>query len=150
MGDSLELIGKRLFLLLDGGRSANGTEPEKAVWARDWLRGTVQAVSVIGLTAPVVSEGEATTTSTTAGLTVSVYIQVVFHEIPHQLSCVQRGTTRFKVSQLLITAQLTAVKPFTRTYAPRRSWWGTAKLETGDFPAFALFRCLMFDLFWNH
>lgn len=77
MGDSLELIGKRLLLLLDDGRSANGTEPDKAVWARDWLRGTVQAVSVFGLTAPVVSEGEATTTSTTAGLTVSVYIQVM-------------------------------------------------------------------------
>lgn len=77
MGDSLELIGKRLLLLLDDGKSANGTEPDKAVWARDWLRGTVQAVSVIGLTAPVVSEGEATTTSPTAGLTVSVYIQVM-------------------------------------------------------------------------
>lgn len=80
MGDSLELIGKRLILLLDDGssRSANGTEPEKAVWARDWLRGTVQAVSVIGLAAAEVSGGgggEATTTSTAAGLTVSVYIQ---------------------------------------------------------------------------
>uniref|UniRef100_A0A671V8I3 Lysine-specific demethylase n=1 Tax=Sparus aurata TaxID=8175 RepID=A0A671V8I3_SPAAU len=54
MGDSLELIGKRLLLLLDEGRSANGSEPEKAAWARDWLRGTVQAVSVIGLAAPEV------------------------------------------------------------------------------------------------
>lgn len=79
MGDSLELIGKRLLLLLDDGRSANGTEAEKGVWAEDWLRGTVQAVSVIGLTAPLVSEGEATTTSPAAGLTVSVYIQVVPH-----------------------------------------------------------------------
>lgn len=76
MGDSLELVGKRLLLLLDDGRFANGTEPDKAVWARDWLRGTVQAVSVIGLTVPVVSEGEAPTTSTTAGLTVGVSIQV--------------------------------------------------------------------------
>lgn len=77
MGDSLELIGKRLLLLLDDGRSANGSEPEKAAWARDWLRGTVHAVSVIGLAAPEVSGGEATTTSTAAGLTVSVYIQVM-------------------------------------------------------------------------
>ncbi|KAE8286033.1 Lysine-specific demethylase 3B [Larimichthys crocea] len=72
MGDSLELIGKRLLLLLDDGRSANGSEPEKAAWARDWLRGTVRAVSVIGLAAPEVSGGEATTTSTPAGLTVFV------------------------------------------------------------------------------
>uniref|UniRef100_A0A1A7WDC0 Lysine-specific demethylase n=2 Tax=Iconisemion striatum TaxID=60296 RepID=A0A1A7WDC0_9TELE len=73
MGDSLELIGKRLLLLLDDGRPANGSETEQAVWARDWLRGTVRAVSVIGLAAPEVSEGgEATTTSTAAGLTVFV------------------------------------------------------------------------------
>ncbi|XP_042348757.1 lysine-specific demethylase 3B isoform X2 [Plectropomus leopardus] len=72
MGDSLELIGKRLILLLDDGRSANGSEPEQAAWARDWLRGTVRAVSVIGLAAPEVSGGEATTTSTAAGLTVFV------------------------------------------------------------------------------
>ena len=77
MGDSLELIGKRLILLLDdGSRSANGSEPEQPAWARDWLRGTVRAVSVIGLAAPEVSGGEATTTTTAAGLTVSVYIQV--------------------------------------------------------------------------
>ncbi|XP_071375932.1 lysine-specific demethylase 3B isoform X1 [Centroberyx affinis] len=73
MGDSLELIGKRLFLLLNDGRSTTGTEPELAVWARDWLRGTVRAVSVMGLAAPEVSGGEATTTSTAAtGLTVFV------------------------------------------------------------------------------
>uniref|UniRef100_A0A1A8JRF2 Lysine-specific demethylase n=1 Tax=Nothobranchius kuhntae TaxID=321403 RepID=A0A1A8JRF2_NOTKU len=73
MGDSLELIGKRLILLLDDGRPANGSEAEQAVWARDWLRGTVRAVSVIGLAAPEVSEGgEATTTSPAAGLTVFV------------------------------------------------------------------------------
>lgn len=80
MGDSLELIGKRLLLLLDdgggGGGRSGSSEPEKA----DWLRGTVRAVSVIGLAAPEVScgggggGGEATTT-TAAGLTVSVYIQ---------------------------------------------------------------------------
>uniref|UniRef100_A0A3B5AAQ3 Lysine-specific demethylase n=1 Tax=Stegastes partitus TaxID=144197 RepID=A0A3B5AAQ3_9TELE len=72
MGDSLELIGKRLLLLLDDGRPANGSEPEQAPWARDWLRGTVRAVSVIGLAAPEVSGGEATTTTTGAGLTVFV------------------------------------------------------------------------------
>lgn len=72
MEDSLELIGKRLLLLLDDGRSANGSESEQAAWARDWLRGTVRAVSVIGLAAPEVSVGEATTTTTAAGLTVFV------------------------------------------------------------------------------
>ncbi|XP_041653005.1 lysine-specific demethylase 3B isoform X2 [Cheilinus undulatus] len=73
MGESLELIGKRLLLLLDDGRSANGSESEKAAWARDWLRGTVRAVSVIGLVAPEGSGGEATTTTnTSAGLTVFV------------------------------------------------------------------------------
>lgn len=77
MGDSLELIGKRLLLLLDDGRSANGSEPDQAAWARDWLRGTVRAVSVIGLAGPEVSVGEATTTTTAAGLTVSVYIQLM-------------------------------------------------------------------------
>lgn len=93
MGDSLELIGKRLLLLLDDGRSANGSEVEQAPWARDWLRGTVRAVSVIGLVAPEVSGTEATTTTTTtataaaaAGLTVSVYIQVEPYCIATHLS----------------------------------------------------------------
>lgn len=80
MGDSLELIGKRLLLLLDDGKSANGSEPEQSARSQDWLRGTVRAVSVMGLAAPEVSGGEATTSTTTAaGLTVSVYIQVVLH-----------------------------------------------------------------------
>ncbi|KAM6952589.1 lysine-specific demethylase 3B isoform 1-T1 [Lycodopsis pacificus] len=66
---SLELIGKRLLLLLDDGRSANGSEPEQAAW----LRGTVRAVSVIGLQVPEVTGAEATTTTTAAaGLTVFV------------------------------------------------------------------------------
>uniref|UniRef100_A0A8C8FED0 Lysine-specific demethylase n=1 Tax=Oncorhynchus tshawytscha TaxID=74940 RepID=A0A8C8FED0_ONCTS len=52
MGDSLELIGKRLLLLLNDGRSAAGSEVEQAAWTRDWLRGTVRAVSVIGLASP--------------------------------------------------------------------------------------------------
>ncbi|XP_056295394.1 lysine-specific demethylase 3B isoform X1 [Pseudoliparis swirei] len=70
---SLELIGKRLLLLLDDGRSANGSEPEPAAWTRDWLRGTVRAVSVIGLQVPEVSGEEATTTpAAAAGLTVFV------------------------------------------------------------------------------
>ncbi|XP_068596118.1 lysine-specific demethylase 3B [Brachionichthys hirsutus] len=72
MGDSLELIGKRLLFLLDDNGSANESEKAKLPWARNWLRGTVQAVSVIGLTAPEVSGGEATTTATAAGLTVFV------------------------------------------------------------------------------
>ncbi|XP_026185692.1 lysine-specific demethylase 3B isoform X2 [Mastacembelus armatus] len=72
MGESLELIGKRLFLLLDDSRSANGSEPEHFARSRDWLRGTVRAVSVIGLAAPEVSGGEATTTTPAAGLTVFV------------------------------------------------------------------------------
>lgn len=76
MGDPLELVGKRMLLLIDDGRSASDSEPEKAAWARDWLRGTVQAVSVIGLSAPEVSGGDATSTSSAGGLTVSVYIQV--------------------------------------------------------------------------
>ncbi|XP_045082848.1 lysine-specific demethylase 3B-like isoform X2 [Coregonus clupeaformis] len=73
MGDSLELIGKRLLLLLNDGRSAAGPEEEQSTWTRDWLRGTVRAVSVIGLASPgvEVSGGEATTTAT-AGLTVFV------------------------------------------------------------------------------
>uniref|UniRef100_A0A8C7JXA2 Lysine-specific demethylase n=1 Tax=Oncorhynchus kisutch TaxID=8019 RepID=A0A8C7JXA2_ONCKI len=52
MGDSLELIGKRLLLLLSDGRSAAGPEAEQSTWTRDWLRGTVRAVSVIGLASP--------------------------------------------------------------------------------------------------
>lgn len=71
MGDSLELIGKRLLLHLDDGRSTNGSEPKQAVLERDWLRGTVRAVSVIGLGAPETSGGEGTTTPA-AGLTVFV------------------------------------------------------------------------------
>ncbi|XP_026098517.1 lysine-specific demethylase 3B-like isoform X2 [Carassius auratus] len=48
MGDSLGLIGKRLLLLLgDGGSAAEG-----AVEQADWIRGTVRAVSVIGLASP--------------------------------------------------------------------------------------------------
>ncbi len=49
MGDSLGLIGKRLLLLLnDGSSAAAGGEVEQAAW----LRGTVRAVSVIGLASP--------------------------------------------------------------------------------------------------
>ncbi|KAJ0049981.1 hypothetical protein NL108_006708 [Boleophthalmus pectinirostris] len=71
MGDSLELIGKRLLLHLGDGRSANGSEPKLVTQERDWLRGTVRAVSVMGLGAPETSGGEGTTTSA-AGLTVFV------------------------------------------------------------------------------
>lgn len=50
MGDSLGLIGKRLLLLLNDGGSAatTGGEVERAAW----LRGTVRAVSLIGLASP--------------------------------------------------------------------------------------------------
>uniref|UniRef100_A0AAQ4PG35 Lysine-specific demethylase n=1 Tax=Gasterosteus aculeatus aculeatus TaxID=481459 RepID=A0AAQ4PG35_GASAC len=82
---SLELIGKRLLLLLDDGRSANGSEPEQAAWTRDWLRGIVRAVSVIGLQVPEVSGVEATTTTTAAGLTVFVE----FENAPQSCSWVQ-------------------------------------------------------------
>ncbi|XP_034037116.1 lysine-specific demethylase 3B isoform X2 [Thalassophryne amazonica] len=85
MGDSLELIGKRLLLLLGDGRSADGPEPERAVWAHDWLRGTVRAVSVIGLAAPEVIGGEASTTAAAAGLT--VYVE--FENTSQQCSWVQ-------------------------------------------------------------
>ncbi|XP_051514109.1 lysine-specific demethylase 3B-like isoform X3 [Myxocyprinus asiaticus] len=51
MGDSLGLIGKRLLLLNDASSAAvagAGGEMEQAAW----LRGTVRAVSVIGLASP--------------------------------------------------------------------------------------------------
>ncbi|XP_028315844.1 lysine-specific demethylase 3B isoform X2 [Gouania willdenowi] len=72
MGEPLELIGKRMLLLLDDGRSSNGSESDKAPRAREWLRGTVRAVSVIGLPTPEVSGRDATTASTATGLTVCV------------------------------------------------------------------------------
>ncbi|XP_061091789.1 lysine-specific demethylase 3B isoform X2 [Conger conger] len=52
MGDSLGLVGKRLLLLFRDGGSAAGSEQEQAVWTRNWVRGTVRAVSVIGLASP--------------------------------------------------------------------------------------------------
>ncbi|XP_077465708.1 lysine-specific demethylase 3B isoform X1 [Stigmatopora argus] len=72
MGESLELIGKRLLLLLGDSGTANGSECKQTPRSRDWLRGTVRAVSVIGLAAPDASGGEATTTTPAAGLTVFV------------------------------------------------------------------------------
>lgn len=76
MEDSLELIGKRLLLLLDDARSSSGSESEQTVWSRDLLRGTVRAVSVIGLATPEASGEEATTSTATTGLTVSVYMLI--------------------------------------------------------------------------
>ncbi|XP_016096641.1 lysine-specific demethylase 3B-like [Sinocyclocheilus grahami] len=58
MGDSLGLIGKRLLLLLSDGSSAaaaaaaGGGGGGGAVERAAWLRGTVRAVSVIGLASP--------------------------------------------------------------------------------------------------
>ncbi|XP_028816664.1 lysine-specific demethylase 3B-like isoform X2 [Denticeps clupeoides] len=48
MGDSLGLIGKRLLLLRTDVESAAGGELDQA----PWLRGTVRAVSVVGLASP--------------------------------------------------------------------------------------------------
>ncbi|XP_030635590.1 lysine-specific demethylase 3B isoform X2 [Chanos chanos] len=48
MGDSLGLIGKRLLFLLNDGGPSVGKETDQAAW----LRGTVRAVSVIGLASP--------------------------------------------------------------------------------------------------
>ncbi|KAK7922840.1 hypothetical protein WMY93_009742 [Mugilogobius chulae] len=72
MGDSLQLIGKRLLLHLEDGRPANGSEPKQATVERDWLRGTVRAVSVMGLGAPETGGGEPGTATPAAGLTVFV------------------------------------------------------------------------------
>lgn len=53
MGDSLGLIGKRLLLLLnDGGGSAAVAAADQSAVQAAWLRGTVRAVSVIGLASP--------------------------------------------------------------------------------------------------
>ncbi|KAJ8331948.1 hypothetical protein SKAU_G00430700, partial [Synaphobranchus kaupii] len=49
MGDSLGLVGKRLLFLFGDVKAAAET---KALRNRDWLRGTVRAVSVIGLDSP--------------------------------------------------------------------------------------------------
>ncbi|XP_015457383.3 lysine-specific demethylase 3B isoform X1 [Astyanax mexicanus] len=48
MGDSLGLIGKRLLLLLTDGAPTAASDVGQAAW----LRGTVRAVSVIGLASP--------------------------------------------------------------------------------------------------
>ncbi|XP_035983264.1 lysine-specific demethylase 3B isoform X2 [Fundulus heteroclitus] len=87
MGDSLELIGKRMILLLDDGRPANGSETEQPAWARDWLRGTVRAVSVIGLAAPEVSDGGEATTASTAAAGLTVCLE--FENAPQRCSWVQ-------------------------------------------------------------
>ncbi|XP_072295153.1 lysine-specific demethylase 3B isoform X2 [Eucyclogobius newberryi] len=71
MGDSLQLIGKRLLLHLEDGRAANGLESKQATADRGWLRGTVRAVSVMGLGLAETSGGDGTTTPA-AGLTVFV------------------------------------------------------------------------------
>lgn len=105
MGDSLELIGKRLFLLLDDGSFSNGSETEHAVRSQDWLRGTVRAVSVMGLAAPEVSGGEATTTPA-AGLTVSVYIRVLPRCILEKPSYCTRAFTYVTLNMWFNAVQL--------------------------------------------
>lgn len=52
MGDSLGLVGKRLLFLFKDGKAAAESKTTQAIWKRDWLRGTVRAVSVIGLDSP--------------------------------------------------------------------------------------------------
>lgn len=56
MGDSLGLIGKRLLLLLGDGAPVAASDVHSAAW----LRGTVRAVSVIGLASPGVEVGTET------------------------------------------------------------------------------------------
>ncbi|XP_022607283.1 lysine-specific demethylase 3B isoform X4 [Seriola dumerili] len=118
MGDSLELIGKRLLLLLDDGRSANGSEPEQAAWARDWLRGTVRAVSVIGLAAPEVS-GEATTTTTAAGLTVDKDIRhPLLLEQPSLQAAISSWHTDFELQEIFRKGSYTIQGRRVRVYQP--------------------------------
>uniref|UniRef100_A0AAY4D450 Lysine-specific demethylase n=1 Tax=Denticeps clupeoides TaxID=299321 RepID=A0AAY4D450_9TELE len=72
MGDSLGLIGKRLLLLRTDVESAAGGELDQA----PWLRGTVRAVSVVGLASPGVEVSPAdgtTAAAAAAGRMVSVY-----------------------------------------------------------------------------
>ncbi|KAJ8266772.1 hypothetical protein GJAV_G00134540 [Gymnothorax javanicus] len=53
MGDSLGLVGKRLLCLFrDRKAVADISKETQALQNRDWLRGTVRAVSVIGLDSP--------------------------------------------------------------------------------------------------
>ncbi|XP_074529789.1 lysine-specific demethylase 3B isoform X2 [Halichoeres trimaculatus] len=122
MGESLELIGKRLLLLLEDGRSANGSEAEKATWARDWLRGTVRAVSVIGLVAPEGRGGEATTTSSSAaGLTVFVE----FENASQRCSWVQvydEGVKAVLVEESIVWASRSDSAGTAGTTAPNTAW----------------------------
>ncbi|KAI1903001.1 hypothetical protein AGOR_G00022680 [Albula goreensis] len=52
MGESLGLVGKRLLLLFGEGNPTAETKPTQALCNREWLRGTVRAVSIIGLASP--------------------------------------------------------------------------------------------------
>ncbi|XP_047658232.1 lysine-specific demethylase 3B isoform X3 [Tachysurus fulvidraco] len=52
MGDSLGLIGKRLLLLLNDGGACAAAPADQGALQADWIRGTVRAVSVIGLASP--------------------------------------------------------------------------------------------------
>ncbi|XP_035264586.1 lysine-specific demethylase 3B isoform X2 [Anguilla anguilla] len=81
MGDSLGLVGKRLLLLFRDGGSSAGPEQEQAVWTRSWVRGTVRAVSVIGLASPGVEvSGEEGTTTATAAAGLTVFVE--FEDCP--------------------------------------------------------------------
>ncbi|XP_023689684.2 lysine-specific demethylase 3B isoform X2 [Paramormyrops kingsleyae] len=77
MGDSLGLVGKRLLLLLGDAGSAAGPEADRAVWTREWLRGTVRAVSVVGLASPGV---EVSGAEGTAAARLTVFVE--FEDCP--------------------------------------------------------------------
>lgn len=57
MGDSLGLIGKRLLLLLNDGGACAAAPADQGALQAAWIRGTVRAVSVIGLASPGVEVG---------------------------------------------------------------------------------------------
>uniref|UniRef100_A0A672MI21 Lysine-specific demethylase n=1 Tax=Sinocyclocheilus grahami TaxID=75366 RepID=A0A672MI21_SINGR len=88
MGDSLGLIGKRLLLLLSDGSSAaaaaaaGGGGGGGAVERAAWLRGTVRAVSVIGLASPGM-ETPKTPALATAGFG-KQSSEAVFGDVPTQ------------------------------------------------------------------
>ncbi|CAJ1058610.1 lysine-specific demethylase 3B isoform X4 [Xyrichtys novacula] len=127
MGESLELIGKRLLLLLDDGRSANGSEPEQATWARDWLRGTVRAVSVIGLVAPEGRGGEATATSSAAAAAAAagLTVYVEFENASQRCSWVRvydDGVKAVLVEESIVWANRSDSTGTAETTTPTTAW----------------------------
>ncbi|XP_067103362.1 lysine-specific demethylase 3B isoform X1 [Osmerus mordax] len=124
MGDSLELIGKRLILLLNDGRSSAGAEPEKAIWARDWLQGTVRAVSVIGLASPgiEVSGGEATTNTASSGLTVFMEFEDSVGGKRTWVQVYGEAVSAVLVEDSIVWATRSATNPSLPSGAPPTPW----------------------------